>query len=84
MLILLPVRIVRITDAERNEIDLAESMGPAALMDEARAKFKAAKEKASHFVTADGKKIGGVPQAKGDIFTFLNKLLKHEMKRAGK
>lgn len=58
-------------------------MGSAARLDEAKQQFKALKEKAEHYVTADGKKIGGVPREKGDIFTFLNKLLKHELARAG-
>ena len=58
-------------------------MGPAARLDEAKQQFKALKEKAEHYVTADGKKIGGVPRESGNIFNFLNKLLKHEMARAG-
>ena len=58
-------------------------MGPAARLDEAKHQFKAMKEKAEHYVTADGRKIGGVPRENGDIFTFLNKLLKHELARAG-
>ncbi len=58
-------------------------MGSAARLDEAKQQFKALKEKAEHYVTADGRKIGGVPREKGDIFTFLNKLLKHELARAG-
>jgi hypothetical protein len=76
------VPLPRITDAERNEIDLAESLGPAARLDQAKQEFKSLKEKAEHYVTADGRKIGGDQVERGDFFTFLNKLLKHELKRA--
>lgn len=73
----------RITEAERNEIDLAEALGPNALIDKEREAFKNQKEKAKAFVRADGKQIGGDEKVQGDIFTFFNKLFQHEMKRAG-
>ena len=57
--------IHRITDAGRNE----------------KQECKALKEKTQQHVTADGRKIAGGPRESRDIFTFLNKLLKHELKR---
>ena len=75
---------LRITEAERNEIDLAEALGPNAMIDKEKEAFKRQKEKAQAFVRADGKQVGGTERVQGDVFTFLNKLFQHEMKRAGK
>jgi hypothetical protein len=73
----------RITEAERNEIDLAEALGPNAMIDKEKEAFKKQKEKAQAFVRADGKQVGGTERVQGDVFSFLNKLFQHEMKRAG-
>ena len=49
-------------------------------MDEAKSEFQ--KEKAKAFVTLDGRTIGtDQHRVPGDIFKFMNELIRHEIKR---